>query len=226
MSLRADVLFTYDRRGRMLLTNEPDGQPAPRLFLARTTGGDVLRFGAAEPDALVDRMRGIIDRHRAPESLRLSEPLLAEVRDELAHQAPVRAEGGGPAYRFPETTMRLAAGLVQLGAENVDLVRDTYPWLYRSHALWQPCFVVVVAGAAASVCFASRQGVDVLEAGVETLPEFRGRGYAAAVTAAWGVFVAQTGRIPLYSTAWDNFASQAVAKRVGLVMFGTDATWR
>jgi hypothetical protein len=64
-----------------------------------------------------------------------------------------------------------------------------------------------------------------LAAGLEPRPAFGGRASATAATAAWGAYVAGTGRIPLYSTGWGNLASQGVARRVGLIMFGADATW-
>ena len=59
---------------------------------------------------------------------------------------------------------------------------------------------VVVGGVAVSVCFSARSTSDASEAGVETLPEHRGRRYAGAVTVAWAARVRLQGRIPLYST--------------------------
>jgi predicted GNAT family acetyltransferase len=60
------------------------------------------------------------------------------------------------------------------------------------------------------------------EAGVETVPLFRGRGYARAVVAAWSAAVRALGAEPLYSTTWQNMASRAVARALGLVAVGRD----
>jgi mono/diheme cytochrome c family protein len=60
------------------------------------------------------------------------------------------------------------------------------------------------------------------EAGVETAASCRGRGYAAPVVAAWARAVRDVGRVPLYSTSWRNEASRAVARKLGLVCFGSD----
>lgn len=226
MALRADAGFTYDVRGRMLLSNEPlpaERRPAPRLFLGRTRAGHVVRLGATVPDTLVRRLEAIIDRLPAGAGSHLSPDVPAALRRVLAEQAPVAAEGGGPAYRFP-ASFAPPGEAVRLTDANRALARATYPWLYHEAAAWQPCFAVVRDGAAVSVCFSARLTGAAAEAGVDTLPDFRGRGFASAVTAAWGQAILSTGRVPFYSTAWHNGASQGVARRVGLVMFGADTT--
>jgi GNAT acetyltransferase len=227
MGIHADTLFNYDARGRMLRSNEPreeERRPAPRLFLGRTGADHIVRFGATVPDALARRLEELIERQRAAGDLHALPAALAAVREALARHAPITTEGGGPTYRFPASIAR-PGGAVRLTEANRALARDTYPWLYDELADWQPCFAVVRDGAAVSVCFSSRSGAAAAAAGVETLPTFRGRGYAAAVTAAWGAAVREAGRIPLYSTAWENLASRGVARRAGLIMFGADATW-
>ena len=224
MGIRADTLFTYDARGRMLHSNEPEGRPAPCLFLGRTMAGHVVRFGAALPDAVARRLAEIIEHQPPVGDLPVPPAVRAAVREGLELHAPITREASGPAYRFPESVAR-PDGVVQVTDANIQVVRDTYPWLYQDLAGWAPCFAVVRDGAAVSVCFSSRIGVEAAEAGVETHPDFRGRGYAVAVTAAWGGLVRAGGRIPLYSTTWDNLVSQAVARRIGLIMFGADATW-
>jgi hypothetical protein len=227
MAIRVSTLVTYDARGRMLLSNEPCAaarQPAPRLFLGRTAAGDVVRFGATVPDALAQRVDEILARQLPGEDLRLSPATLDAVRVMLAEQAPVGAEDGGPVYRFPHAITR-PTGVVRLRLNNRDLIRDTFPWLFEEIADWQPCFAIVRDQAAVSICFSSRQGPFAAEAGVETLPDYRGRGFAPAVTAAWGSAIAASDRIPIYSTAWENLASQGVARRLGLIQFGADTTW-
>lgn len=225
MRIRADTAFTYDGRGRMLRSNEPreeERRPAPRLFIGCTAGGHVVRVGATVPDAVAGRLKAIVERQSPVGDLRLPPAALARVRELLARDAPVTTEGGGPAYRF-SAWIAQSGEVVRLTDANRMLARDTYPWLYDEVGDWQPCFAMVRDGATVSVCFSARIGVQAAEAGVETLPEFRGRGYASAVTAAWGAAVRADGRIPLYSTAWENVASQGVARRLGLTMFGADA---
>jgi hypothetical protein len=227
MRLHADILFTYDARGRMLLTNEPRAsarRPAPRLFLGRTPAGRVVRFGATMPDALARRLEDLLDCLPPVGELDAPPPEPAAVRAELERHAPITDAGHGPAYRFPAAIPPSGAA-VRLTDATIAAARATYPWLVDELADWGPCFAVVRDGAAVSVCFSARVGAAAAEAGVDTLPAFRGRGYAAAVTAAWGAAVRATGRIPLYSTGWANLASRGVARRVGLIGFGADATW-
>ncbi len=226
MALRADILFTYDTRGRMLCSNDPERRPAPRVFLGCTPDGNVIRFGQDVADDLARRLEAVAERRPPGDDLRIPPATLAAMQEVLRRLAPATVDGGGPAYRFPASISqpRVQGDVVQITTANIDAVRDSYPWLIEELADWGPCFAVVRDGAAVSVCFTSRNGERATEAGVETLPDFRGQGYATAATAAWGAFIAAGGRIPLYSTGWDNLASQAVARRAGLVMFGADAS--
>jgi RimJ/RimL family protein N-acetyltransferase len=227
MRIRADTVFTYDSRGRMLLSNEPratDRRPAPRLWLAWTASGYVVRFGASLPDTLTGEIEALLERTPPAGDLSTLPVALSELRAALEAHAPVMREEGGPAYRFSETIAPPTAA-VRLTAANRAVARETFPWLYDEYADWWPAFAVVRDGAAVSVCFSSRIGARACEAGVETLPAFRGHGYAGAVSAAWAAAVREAGLIPIYSTSWNNLASQAVARKLGLVWFGANMSW-
>ncbi len=68
-----------------------------------------------------------------------------------------------------------------------------------------------------STCESARENERAAEAWVRTIPRFRGRGYARQVTAAWGRYLQQQGKIPFYSHRPDNTASRALARSLGLV---------
>jgi hypothetical protein len=222
--IQAETLFTFDERGRMVRDNYPDGGPAPRLFVGRTRGDAVVRFGATLPDPVVWRLAAVIEHEPPARDLREAPTAGATLRELLAAHAPVTAEGGGPTYAFP-AALAQPAGVVRVTDANVHLVQYTFPDLFRTFAAVPVCMAVVRDGAAVSVCFSSRIGPRATEAEVETLPDFRGRGYAAAVTVGWGLAVQAAGSIPLYTTSWENFASQGVARRAGLTMYGADRWW-
>jgi hypothetical protein len=223
MRLRVETLFACDARGRMLRANDPDGTPAPRLFIARTLHSIIYRLHHSVPDALAHQLSVIIEAEPRTSDLRAPLAGAQALREALAGHAPLTGEGGGPAYRFSDEPVQ-PPDVVSVTPDDTHLVRDTFPWVTEPG--WQPCFGVVRDGAAVSVCFSARSSARVAEAGVNTLPGFRGRGYAAAVTSAWAATMHAQGIIPLYSTSWDNLASQSVARRLGLHMFGADLHWR
>jgi predicted GNAT family acetyltransferase len=89
--------------------------------------------------------------------------------------------------------------------------------------IWrQPYFAIVENEQAVSICCSARSTPVATEASVETLEEFQGKGYGADVVAAWAISIQEENRIPLYSTSWDNFASQAVARKLKLIKYGMD----
>jgi predicted GNAT family acetyltransferase len=127
----------------------------------------------------------------------------------------------GPAYRFtqyPEPSRPLLA----ITETNAEMLQGGFEELVAELPDWQPFLALVEDGRAVSVCRSVRITPEAHEAGVETLPEFRGNGYAKEVVAGWACLVHAMGAIPLYSTSWENTASQAVTKKLRLVSYGAD----
>jgi hypothetical protein len=86
----------------------------------------------------------------------------------------------------------------------------------------QPIMAVMDSGYPVSVCFCARISEVAAEAGVETAAAFRGRGFAARVTASWATAIRVSGRTPVYSTAWTNIESLAVARKLSLIVRASD----
>ena len=112
--------------------------------------------------------------------------------------------------------------VVRVNAGNSDVLMGGFDEMIDEVQAWQPFFALIQDGRAVSVCRSARITAAAHEAGVESLPGFRGRGYAVKVTEAWAHEVQSLGRLPLYSTSWDNAASQAVARKLKLEFIGSD----
>lgn len=239
MELRVEALYTHDEAGRLVRVREHNGAPAPRFFLGRTAGGVVCRcrhdvedalcraLGAAVTEDPVDFAAEVASDGRAADPARYV--------DLLVRAAPVAAVWGGPAFYFPTEIPDLATvtgdrppwgppwGAVALVTEvNVDVLRPLLPaWVPDVHRS-PPLMALVVDGQAVAVCGSVRITARVHEAGVDTAAPFRGRGYAPRVVAAWARAVRALDAEPVYSTSWQNAASRAVARKLGLVLYGTD----
>ncbi len=210
------TLYLLDGRGRIRSTREPNPVPGPLFVLIRAAGGcawavhaDVGGAVAAE----VERLAG-------------DEPPLGDLREAPLHAAEYLALLGGrawsgPAFAFPEV-LPDAAGVVRIEDE-AQLGRHFHGWAPGEIAAGRaPVLAVIEDGAPVSVCFCARRTDRLAEAGLETAEAYRRRGHAVRVTAAWAMAVRATGRTPLYSTWWENAASLAVARRLGLRAYASD----
>lgn len=137
----------------------------------------------------------------------------------------------GRTARFPgELDPALSAGVIPLPA-GLDVFGETPPSFTdpaapddaRSLPFPSRQFAIIADGLAVSTCESSRESGLAAEAWVRTLPDYRGRGYATRVTAAWARDVRLRGKEPFYSHHRDNLASAAVARALRLIPFLDDA---
>ncbi len=229
--LQAETLFRFDDRGRILSSNEPQSerQVGPLVFLGRTVAGNVWRFRHDLPAALVDELALLLRAEPVAESFAAAPGCLPALRAALARFAPVEREYRGPAYLLPpDATGSTPVPLVEIDSGNVDLLRSDFADWLATWAERSPFLAAVQDGKAVAVCCCARLGSRAAEASLHTLPAYRGRGarpargQGSAVTAAWAAAVRQRGLLPLYSTSWDNLASQGVARRLGAQAYGED----
>lgn len=221
MRLHVEALFTHDAKGQLLRGNEPNGAEAPRFFLGRTADGSVIRF-RHDVDADMRRELEAAANDDVMNAAPLDSPANASRFEEiLARAAPVRNTWLGPAFSFPVASPA-PTDAVLVTDDNVQVLaaflRDWIPDV----RIGQPLFALVVDERAVAVCCTVRRTNEAHEAGVETVPAFRGHGYAAQVVTAWARAVRERGQVPLYSTSWQNEGSRAVARKLGLIQFGND----
>ncbi len=221
LSAQVETLFRLTDANLLLSVNEPESPEAPRFFLGRTRQGNLYRFGHELPEAIVERLESLVASEPVVADLRASPRHLEAFLEILQEHDPIKGVWSGPAYRFPEAPV-WPAGVVRITDDNVSLLTDESAWLREQLAEKQPCVAVVEDGQALSVCHSARTSLRAVEAGLETLPAYRGRGYAIAAVQGWAAAVCAEGRIPLYSTSWANEASQGVARKLGLTIYASD----
>jgi len=211
-ALHLATLYETDAGGALTTTREPAGTLAPMFVLVRSPTISAWGIRAGVPDALA--------------ALARDEPPVRALHDLPKHVDRYRTLGTtewfGPAFGFPDA-IAPPSDVVPVEDER-ELNANFRGWVPGEIAAGRaPVMGIVVDGHPVSVCFCARRSHAAAEAGVETAPAFRGRGYAARVTAAWALAIRASGRIPLYSTSWTNTASLAVARKLGLVAYAS--TW-
>lgn len=224
IKIQASALFIHNPESRLLFVNEPDGVAvsAPRLFLGRTREGNVWRFRADLPEKLCDELSALCaDEPPIDGELNAPPRQLEKFIRLLERAAPVQDVSSGPAYWFTGW-QGSSKSLVNVTENNAEVLHGGFEKLIEELPAWQPFVALVEEDRAVSVCRSVRITSQAHEAGVETLPDFREKGYAKEVTAEWARQVQAAGAIALYSTSWENLASQAVARKLELKFYGTD----
>jgi RimJ/RimL family protein N-acetyltransferase len=215
------TMFVLDGRGRIAPSPEPNTPPALLFALIRGVSSCASAVRADVPETVAAEIERLARQERPIEDL------------QNPHDTPAHADtylallGGqinaGPAFTFPD---RIAHSSDVTLIECLELLERNFRGWVADEIPWRaPIVAVIDGGYPVSVCFcATRASENTVEAGLETAPAFRGRGFAPRVTAAWASTIRASGRIPLYSTAWTNTASRAVARKLGLIQYAVDWT--
>ena len=221
MEMQAKALFTYDNNNSMRNINDLDGAPAPRFFLGCTPDGNVLRFRYDLPQELISKVTNLVNSEPINNTLTRNTVILEKMKGILKEHGEIQKIYEGPAYKLPRG-ITFPSDVIKITNDNVYRLENSFDYMLSELQYWEPCFAKFVNGKAVSICFSSRIAEASHEAGVETLSDFRGKGYAAEVVAAWAADIYKINRIPTYSTSWDNTASQSVAKKLKCELYGTD----
>lgn len=215
--LQLETLYILDGRGRIVSTREPRPSPGPRFALIRGAAECAWAVHADVADEVAEKLRDLARREEPSEPWERP-PTFAE---EYQAMLGSRTVWWGPAFEFPDQLR--AAGDVEEIQDESRLDQHFTGWVAGEFAAGaSPVLAVLEDGVPVSVCFCSRRSETAAEAGLDTAPAYRRRGYAVRVTSAWADAVRASGRIPLFSTSWENAGSLGVARTLGLRIYATD----
>jgi hypothetical protein len=222
-AMHLESLYVFDDRGDLVSTNEQRASEPPLAHLVTTREGNRWRFHARLPApvrATLDELFAAeppLDEHAGP-------PLCAAAARAALEGFGYRVDSvySGPGFALPRD-LRSPDGVIEVRRENEGLLDRYFDGPWSDFQASRPMFAVEADGHAVSHCFCARRPTTpAVEAGVRTAEAYQRRGYAPRVVAAWAEAIYARGRLPLYSTWWNNEASRAVAERLGGRWYGVD----
>ena len=225
--------FVFDEAGRIVRNADPDRGAAPRLYIGGCATGNVACLRADVGAEAARAIQGLVDDEPPLDAPGRAPKHVDDYVALLAADTPVEQHGTGVNYCFPSSfeypddvrTVRSDAGAAELARLGLTPDRELPAPLVAIGfstvaALWPPWCVALHDGEIASLVETVRIGPAGAEAGVNTVPALRGRGFAAAATAGWAMSPSLGGRTRFYSTSASNRSSQRVAERLGLRYIG------
>lgn len=215
LDLHIAALYRSDEEGLLLESNEAAPAPAPRVFVGRTESGVVCVPRHDLADGLAAELRGLAAELPPYPEGRGEVEIYAALEAAVAADAPVGFRWHGLAYDFGEPPQPAHPEVVEISEDRGALVGQFAEFQTKLDEM-PPFFGIVRDGAVVSGCYSARLTDAAAEAGVDTNPEQRGQGFAAAVVNSWRIAIEESGRTALYSTSYDNVSSQKVASRLGL----------
>lgn len=228
LELEIDTIWARNSYGRLIKSR--DGGAAPHVVVAAATDGQIAAIGVDVPDDLAAKLRAAVAGAEPPIDPAATPASLRQCRQLLAAWVGPTEVSAGPSYVIPPATeLQSTAEIVRSGYGQGDAVRELNPaganwtaeeWSLLFDGRLGPWAAAMEAGQVVAICHSARLTDRGAEAGVWTDPRFRGRGHAAAVTAAWASLLAPSGRRLFYSTSADNLSSQRVAARLRLRLIG------
>ncbi|KLU53552.1 hypothetical protein EL84_14855 [Paenibacillus sp. VT-400] len=212
LKIQVSTLYTINEQKRLISINEPGGGQAPAIFIGMTSAGSLIYYHEQLPPNLIDELA-------KDSELPLDIPKLIRKVETFE---PVNRVWMGPAYAFPELSHEWNQKVQLIGQEQRYLLAEHFPELTDHLYEKSPVAAYVIGDSAVAVCRSARLSNHGAEASLYTAPGYRGHGYAAETVKCWQYYVKERGRMPIYSTSWDNLASQQVARKLGLIQFGVD----
>ncbi len=222
--LHLDALYRRDPMGLIVASRDPAVEPPP-FHLVRMSDGNRWLVAAHLDGLQRERLASVLSA-LPPISdcagARSHPPDVDAIRAALPRRSAFQREYRGPAFFFPQSVASADAAELLTGALAV-AEEGLFAWLRSADDATHPIAVVrAETGEIAAVCYSARATSAAAEAGVETVKKHRRRGYASRAVVAWAGAVARGGRVPLYSTSWENLASQALVRRLALICYGED----
>jgi GNAT acetyltransferase len=208
--------FVLDDRGRIVSTREPQASRGPLFVVIRSATACAWAVHRDVPEDVATVVAALATNEEPTSDLRLQPAHAAE----FLSLTNGRVGFCGPAFAFPDR-IDAPPGVIHVEDESL-LGRHFRGWVPSEIAAGRaPVCAVVDDEYPVSVCFSARSSDIAAAAGLETADGFRRRGFATRVVAASAIAIRAEGRLPLYSAAWGNDASLAVAGKLGLTAFAS-----